>query len=251
MIQAPAGRFVLDPIARYVGGASGKIDFCVFPSYDYVMIVRTDAGWQFETNPKTISRPWSKQTFFEVVVRTGQEGMTPRQRRLERMRAIEREWLVASIAAGRFGERLRANPSALAEKQLETADYRNFRDNLEPTYLIRVFAEFEAGLREAWALAFHQTTSPRMRDLIDAFSARCAHLPTSGATLSTMSAPIATPCSTKGAATSSPSACARHAAICAASSAACPIDGNRPCRCGRHPAAPAEESRPCPWKTTC
>jgi hypothetical protein len=67
LIQAPAGRFVLDPIARYVIGALGKVEFCVFPSYDYVMILRTDAGWQFETNPKTVSRPWSKQTFFEVI----------------------------------------------------------------------------------------------------------------------------------------------------------------------------------------
>jgi hypothetical protein len=100
--------------------------------------------------------------------------MTPRQRRLERMRAIEREWHVASIAAGRFREHLRANPSALAEKGLGNADDRNFRDNLAPTYLIRVFAEFEAGLREAWAIAFHQTTSPRMRDLIEAFWARRA-----------------------------------------------------------------------------
>ena len=67
LIQAPAGRFVIDPIARYVGGASGKIEFCVFPSYDYLMILRTEAGWQFETNPRTVSRPWSKQTFFEVI----------------------------------------------------------------------------------------------------------------------------------------------------------------------------------------
>jgi hypothetical protein len=99
--------------------------------------------------------------------------MTPKQRRLERMRAIEREWRVASIAAENLGEYLRANPSALAERELRITDYRNFRDNLESTYLIRVFAEFEAGLREAWALAFRQTTSPRMRDLIDSFSARC------------------------------------------------------------------------------
>jgi hypothetical protein len=67
LIRAPTGRFVIDPIARFVGGASGRIDFCVFPSCDYVMIVRADAGWQIETNPKTISRPWSRPTFFEVV----------------------------------------------------------------------------------------------------------------------------------------------------------------------------------------
>lgn len=67
LIQAPAGRFVIDPIARYVIGALGKIEFCVFPSYYYVMILRTESGWQVDTNPRTVSRPWSKQTFFEVV----------------------------------------------------------------------------------------------------------------------------------------------------------------------------------------
>jgi hypothetical protein len=103
--------------------------------------------------------------------------MTPRQRRLERLREIEREWLVASIAAEGLEERLRANPSALAADELEFTDYRNFRDNLEPTYLIRLFAEFEAGLREAWALAFHQATSPRMQDLIDSVAARCVISP--------------------------------------------------------------------------
>jgi hypothetical protein len=67
LIRAPAGRFVLDPITRDVVGALGVIDFCVFPSYGSVRIVRTDAGWQIETNPKTIGRPWSKPTFFEVI----------------------------------------------------------------------------------------------------------------------------------------------------------------------------------------
>ena len=52
-------------------------------------------------------------------------------------------------------------------------DYRNFRDNLEPTYLIRLFAEFEAGLREAWELAFRRTTSPGVRDLIDSLYTQC------------------------------------------------------------------------------
>jgi hypothetical protein len=91
--------------------------------------------------------------------------MTPKQRRLERLRAIEREWLIASVAAEGLEERLRAVPSVLAAGPLQYTDYRNFRDNLESTYLIRLFAEFEA--------AFHQATSPRMRDLIDSLAARC------------------------------------------------------------------------------
>ena len=88
------------------------------------------------------------------------------------MRAIMREYRIAKVAAQDLRARLRADPSVLSEEQLQVADYHNFRDNLEPTYLIRLFAEFEAGLREAWALAFGQTTSPKMRDLIDSFAAR-------------------------------------------------------------------------------
>jgi hypothetical protein len=99
--------------------------------------------------------------------------MTRKQRRLERIRAIEREFRIASVAADGLGERLRADPSALDREQLKFVDYRNFRDNLEPTYLIRLFAEFEAGLREAWELAFHQTTTPGVRDLIDSLYTQC------------------------------------------------------------------------------
>ena len=89
------------------------------------------------------------------------------------MRAIEREWLVASIAAEDLGERLRADPSALAGERLRNADYLNFRDNLDLTYLVRLFAEFGAGLREAWEFAFRRTTVPNARDLIDSLYAQC------------------------------------------------------------------------------
>ena len=88
------------------------------------------------------------------------------------MCAIVREYQIARIAARDLGVRLRADPSVLSEEGLENADYYNLRDNLEPTYLIRLFAEFEAGLREAWARSFGQTTTPRMQDLIESFAAR-------------------------------------------------------------------------------
>jgi hypothetical protein len=100
--------------------------------------------------------------------------MTRKQHRLERIRAVEREYEVAVIAAEGLDARLRSNPSALVEGRLTYGDYQNFRDNLETTYLIRLFAEFEAGLRHAWEVAFHRTTSPRMRDLIDSVAAQCS-----------------------------------------------------------------------------
>jgi hypothetical protein len=66
-IQTFTAHLILDPIARYIMGASGRIDFCVFPSYDYFLVVRTEAGWQFATNPPTVNRPWSKESFLEIV----------------------------------------------------------------------------------------------------------------------------------------------------------------------------------------
>ena len=66
MIRTPAGRLVLEPGARYVGGATGRIDLSAFPSYEYVLIVRTDAGWHFVINPPTLDRPWSKEAFLDI-----------------------------------------------------------------------------------------------------------------------------------------------------------------------------------------
>jgi hypothetical protein len=66
--------------------------------------------------------------------------MIARQRRLNRMRSIMREYRIARVAA----------------RDLQA----------------RLFAEFEAGLREAWVRAFGQATSPKTQDLIDSFAAR-------------------------------------------------------------------------------
>jgi hypothetical protein len=100
--------------------------------------------------------------------------MTSKQQRMERIRAVEREYLVAAVAARGLDERYRADPSALIAERLEFADYRNYRDHLEATYLIRLFAEFEAGLREAWEVAFRRITVPGVRDLIDSVYAQCS-----------------------------------------------------------------------------
>lgn len=98
--------------------------------------------------------------------------MIARQRRMERMRAIVREYRVAGIAARDLQALFRSDPSVLSDEQLRNEDFRHYQDNLESTYLIRLYAEFEAGLREAWGSAFGQVTSPRMRDLIDSVAAR-------------------------------------------------------------------------------
>jgi hypothetical protein len=67
-IQTPqGGRLILDPIARDVIGGEGLVELCVFPSYDYMNIVRTDEGWSFKSSlQEDFHRPWSEEAFLEV-----------------------------------------------------------------------------------------------------------------------------------------------------------------------------------------
>lgn len=67
LIQAPAGRFVLEPYARFAIGTQGAIELSVFPSYESVLIVRNDSGWHFVIDRPTLDRPWSKDAFLEIV----------------------------------------------------------------------------------------------------------------------------------------------------------------------------------------
>ena len=67
LVHTPQGRLLLDPIAHFVGGAEGRIDFCVYPSFDGIMLIKTDEGWQFEA----LRRPgwrlaWSEATFAQM-----------------------------------------------------------------------------------------------------------------------------------------------------------------------------------------
>ncbi|HEV3003477.1 MAG TPA: hypothetical protein VGX78_03405 [Pirellulales bacterium] len=67
LIHAPQGRLMLDPIARFVGGAEGRIDFCVMPSFDSAMLVKVDGGWRFSSNSRTdFDLPWSEESFATV-----------------------------------------------------------------------------------------------------------------------------------------------------------------------------------------
>ncbi|HEX5444044.1 MAG TPA: hypothetical protein VFW87_09460, partial [Pirellulales bacterium] len=63
LIHAPEARFLLDPIAKCVVGAAGRIDFCVIPSYDAVPLVKIDGGWRFLLgggNPRELG--WSDES---------------------------------------------------------------------------------------------------------------------------------------------------------------------------------------------
>jgi hypothetical protein len=88
------------------------------------------------------------------------------------MKAIEREAAVVAFALEVLQERLQADPSLLAARSLGMAHFRQCVASRELTYLVRLCAVFESGLREAWSRAFHETTQPRLSDLLQAFASR-------------------------------------------------------------------------------
>jgi len=92
--------------------------------------------------------------------------------RLERIKAVDREHAVARVALTRLVEALQADPALLAGEGLKRSDAEKAVGNLEGTYFLRLFAESEAGLRDAWENSFKQTTTPPMRDLLVAVAAR-------------------------------------------------------------------------------
>jgi hypothetical protein len=95
-----------------------------------------------------------------------------RQERMERLQGIWFEYLVASAAMTLLEERLHDDPSFGSEQGWRPRQARSLRTNLEGTFLIRMFAEFEATLRNAWIELFGQLTRPPMRDLLSSTSSR-------------------------------------------------------------------------------
>jgi hypothetical protein len=67
-LQTSAGPLILEPIARYIIGAEGRIDLCAFPSFESAIIVRTDGHWRFASVPPSSDRPWSKEAFLEIAL---------------------------------------------------------------------------------------------------------------------------------------------------------------------------------------
>ena len=66
LIHTMDGRLLLDPVAGTVRGARGVVDFYAIPSYDFVIIPRTETGWHFVSDRFTNLEPWSEQSFIET-----------------------------------------------------------------------------------------------------------------------------------------------------------------------------------------
>jgi hypothetical protein len=89
---------------------------------------------------------------------------------LRRIKAIEREHAATRLAIDRLLAEARHAPTILTG-DLKLHDIRIASEHLEGTYIIRLFAEFEARLRLFWPTARGTDPPGRTRDLIDGVAA--------------------------------------------------------------------------------
>ena len=84
----------------------------------------------------------------------------------ERIKAVEREYWSTRIAIDRLSAQVALDLGVLgigpSPRDLEAAD-----ENLEGTYLVRMFAEFETGVRSYW-----RTIRPRARTPVESLLSR-------------------------------------------------------------------------------
>lgn len=83
---------------------------------------------------------------------------------LDRIKAVEVEWKVAVVAADHLLDAV-SRSAVVLPADLRPRDIRVMAAGLERTYLIRLFAVFETGVRSYWATV--RDTIPRTRDLLD------------------------------------------------------------------------------------
>ncbi len=89
---------------------------------------------------------------------------------LSRIKSVAREFVAMRQAADRFLEAALHDPTILQEN-LRYGEIALASKNLEGTYVMRLFAEFETGARQYWAANWD--TDPKTVDLLDGLAARC------------------------------------------------------------------------------
>lgn len=87
-----------------------------------------------------------------------------------RIKFVEREYMAIRQATDRFQQDARANPNIITQN-LRPGEILKASRNLEGTYIIRLFAEFETGARQYWDAMWQ--TEPRRVDLLNGLAARC------------------------------------------------------------------------------
>jgi len=90
---------------------------------------------------------------------------------LRRVKAVEREHSALCYAADYLLDIVRQDPIILG-RVLRVRDIQDAAGRLEGTYIIRLFAEFETGLRAFWRASRGPRSPSRTRDLLDSVGAK-------------------------------------------------------------------------------
>ncbi len=68
VVRAPSGVVYVEPVARYVAKADGRIDLYSFPAMNRMMLVRAGTDWVLKTDSGVKwPEPWSEQAFTRLV----------------------------------------------------------------------------------------------------------------------------------------------------------------------------------------
>lgn len=92
--------------------------------------------------------------------------------RSERMKAVEREHRTAELARAALEDALALDSGLLTDSGLTAADLRAWKGKLEDTYFIRLFAEFETGLKDYWKNGLGKDPMIRIMDVINSIGSR-------------------------------------------------------------------------------
>src|SRR5438477_5339863 len=90
---------------------------------------------------------------------------------LERIKAVEREHAATRLAVDRLLSAAQHDPTVLPSEKIRVRDVRQASARLDGTFIIRLFAEFETGLRLFWPSARATDAPSRARDLLDGVAA--------------------------------------------------------------------------------
>lgn len=98
--------------------------------------------------------------------------------RINSIKQVEREFLATQFATLRLMAELNRDITILpAGSPIEPRDFRDALLRLESTYIIRLFAEFETGLRHYWTSTRSTDPPYRTQDLMDGIVARNRIMP--------------------------------------------------------------------------
>src|SRR5205085_1887635 len=93
--------------------------------------------------------------------------MNRREKWLKRMANVVQEYMAGRTAADWLNSQTGPDPSFGWTKGWEPAAGEAFSDNLETTFIIRLYAEFEAGIRDYWESYRGRDSNPPMEVLLN------------------------------------------------------------------------------------